>query len=120
MEIVDGCYDEWIVAEGKARPFVDDGVRAQVRIPRQSPEAIKIRHGQRTSEPVCVHANVRNSNKTTDGPVKHTARNKSLDWRGWRIGWHFMDAHIEVEHFFPHRHQEAKLPLLSRVLLCDL
>src|SRR5215472_578664 len=95
------------------------------------------------SEPVCVHADIRHTDKSSQRAVKYRARYEvfHLGWitpttetrrhGGILVGqpwflrasvplWWVFHAHIEIQDFFPHRREKTKMALLPCVLLCDL
>jgi hypothetical protein len=111
----DGVNHERVAAEGEPRPFINDLLAAEIRIPRKPSETVEIRHGQRTAHPVCVHANVGHAHEAAGRATENPALDQILHRRGMRV-----DAHVEVQHLFPHRHQKTEMPLLARVFLCNL
>ena len=115
LQIVDGSNYQRVASERHAGPFVDNLLRSQVRVPGETSETVEIGHRERTAQPVRIHADVGDSGEAAQRTVKHSARHQVLHRRVLVV-----DAHVEIEHFFPHRYQKAKMLLLPRVLLRDL
>ena len=66
-------------------------------------------------QPVCAQPYIGNADISASRPMKTTARDNILDRRMLSV-----DAHIEVQNFLPHRHQEHRMPLLACVFLGNL
>src|SRR4029077_14605333 len=88
---------------------------AETGIPREASEAVEIGHRQRATEPVRIHADVRNTHKPSDRAMEHSARHQILHRR--RIS---CNSHIKIKNLFPHRNEKAEMALLACVFLRDL
>ena len=75
------CTTTGIAAEGQASPFIDDGLGAEIGIPGQTSEAVEIRHRQRASQPVRIHADVGDADETARGTMEGVAGDQIFDGR---------------------------------------
>ena len=90
-------------------------------IPGEATEAVEIGHREVVAEPIGVAADVRDADEPAVGPLEREAGDEVLHRRDVAVALGLgVGLHVEVEHFFPHRHEEAEVPLLAEVFLRDL
>ena len=104
-----------IVAECEPRPFVRNARRRQIGIPCQPAEPVQVRDGQIVTKPVARPSDIRHADEAAERARARRAGRQRFHRRGAAAG-----AHVEVEHFFPHRDEKADVALLAGVLLRDL
>src|SRR5215471_12277311 len=115
LQVSNRLQHSWVAAERKSSPLVNNSLAAQIRIPRQPPEPVEIRHRHWTAEPARVHADIRHTGKSADGTMQDPSAHHVL----YRCGLS-VHPHVEIQNLFPHRDQEAKMFLLPGVFLSDL
>src|SRR5215475_3667557 len=98
LQISNRLHHEWITAERKSSPFANNNLAGQIRIPRQPPESVEIRHSHGTAEPVRVHADIRHTCESADPAMKDPSAHQILYSCGLAV-----HAHVKIQNLFPHR-----------------
>ena len=86
-----------IISKREARPLLGNLLGGEIWIPGESAEAVQVCHSKWMSQPISIHSNVGNSNKTTCGPMKAAAFDDVLGESDFVTG-----VQIEVENLLPH------------------
>src|SRR6266852_1557901 len=66
-------------------------------------------------KPACVCPSIRDANEPANGTIKSAARYEIFHRRAVSAG-----VEIEIQNLIPHGRKKTQMPLLPRVLLCDL
>ena len=98
----DGLHNARVVAPCRPRPFLSDGSRTKIGIPRQAAKPVQIGHRQRMPDPIHVCADVCNAYKSPRRTTERLAGSKVFDKRAIPV-----QVHIEIEHLFPHRWEKT-------------
>src|SRR5262245_7087041 len=96
-------------------PLFGDLFAREIRIPRESPKPVEVCSRQMMSQPCLISADVAYADETAKMPVEGSTRYERLDRRPGALR-----MHVEIEHLFPHRHQETEMALLACILLRNL